>query len=32
MVHHEKIFRSFLSLPDGLDKVKKPFHATVPCK
>ncbi len=27
MVRHEKIFRSFLSIPDGLDEAEKPFHA-----
>ncbi len=30
MVHHEKIVecRSFLCIPDGLNKAKKTFHAT----
>jgi hypothetical protein len=32
LVHYEKDFRSFLSLPDGLNQAEKTYHGTVPLK
>jgi hypothetical protein len=32
MVHYEKNCRSFVSIPDVLDKAKKALHATIPLR
>jgi hypothetical protein len=32
LIKVQHIFRSFLSLLDGLDEAKKPFHTTVPLR
>jgi hypothetical protein len=32
MVHYEKNCRSFVSIPDVLDKAKKTLHATIPLR